>query len=235
MIIALTKMPASIRGIYGPKKDSLPERMRYLHPEAADAFKRADRAIALVVTDMYRSAEASLMAVRAKRGALPPGVSPHGYGLAIDLDITATLRLQRLSSDPEDKADLDTALEDYGWYCHRKDHRRGFEDWHYNYLGGVDQAKWLTACKRTKTTAPAVEARIQSLYGPWLTQDVAGVQTLLSQLGMYSGAIDGKLGPLSQEAIRAFQRAWGLREDGKAGPRTQRTLAFVTAKRTVTQ
>ena len=46
------------------------------------------------------------------------------------------------------------------------------------------------------------------------------VQTALRNAGYYKGAIDGKLGPESQNAIKAFQKAHDLGNDGIIGKKT---------------
>jgi len=63
------------------------------------------------------------------------------------------------------------------------------------------------------------------------TQDVAPlrlsakqIQTALKNSGFYKGQIDGKLGPQTKEAIKAFQKANGLKADGIAGKRTAEKL-----------
>lgn len=45
-------------------------------------------------------------------------------------------------------------------------------------------------------------------------------QCLLYYLGYYKGNIDGKLGSQSKEAIKAFQKDYGLTADGVAGEKT---------------
>lgn len=50
-------------------------------------------------------------------------------------------------------------------------------------------------------------------------------QCLLAYLGYYKGTIDGKWGPQSEAACRAFQSDYGgLEVDGKAGAATQKAL-----------
>ena len=51
------------------------------------------------------------------------------------------------------------------------------------------------------------------------------VQTALKNAGYYSGSIDGKIGPKTKEAIKAFQSENGLKVDGVVGSNTQRLLA----------
>jgi len=50
------------------------------------------------------------------------------------------------------------------------------------------------------------------------------IQTALKNAGLYTGAIDGKIGPLSRKAIIEFQKANGLQADGKVGPKTWAVL-----------
>lgn len=233
MLLALVPVPPC-HGIYdvrGIPHKSMPERMRFLHPDAAQSFA----AIAgwAVVSDMFRSPESSLRAVREGRGAQPPGYSAHNVGLAVDIDIKATA--ERLTSEWARRAAgnasllatktlLDAEMERHGWFCHRRDHVLGSEAWHYNFLG-------VNAKVAGALTSDEVEARIVELYGAALAPDDRECQRLLAKLRMYGGAIDGDLGPLTREAVRVFERAWGLIADGVLDARTRRTLAYVAADR----
>lgn len=210
----------SVRGIYTIRgqKNRMPDRALFLAPDAAASFLSI--ADLVTVSDMLRTPEASLAAVRAKRGAQPPGYSAHNYGLAIDVDIRATMRTMEAPS----KRDLDAQLAAYGWRCHRLDGKMGFEAWHYNYLPGV-----ITV--GVTRTSSFIEAEIQRRYGAHFVLSDREIQARLRMLSMYRGELDGEIGPLSREALRAFQRAWGLRENGATDARTQRTLALVTAGR----
>lgn len=58
---------------------------------------------------------------------------------------------------------------------------------------------------------------------------VKQIQHLLGYLGYYSGIPDGIWGRLSEEATRAFQRDYGLEEDGICGSMTQKTLVAAIA------
>ena len=51
------------------------------------------------------------------------------------------------------------------------------------------------------------------------------VQVALKTAGYYAGSVDGKMGPQTLEAIRAFQRSKGLIPDGKVGSKTATALA----------
>lgn len=46
------------------------------------------------------------------------------------------------------------------------------------------------------------------------------IQRALKNAGLYSGSIDGKLGPRTKKAIEEFQSSKGLKADGKVGPKT---------------
>lgn len=46
------------------------------------------------------------------------------------------------------------------------------------------------------------------------------IQTALKNAGLYFGALDGKIGPLTKKAIEEFQKMKGLKADGKVGPLT---------------
>jgi hypothetical protein len=228
MILQLADLPTiAVRGVY--TIDGIPGRMParalYLHPDAARSFLD-DLAEAVTVSDVFRSAESSLAAVRAGRGAKPPGYSGHNYGLSIDLDIPATSKAVGATT----KKNLDLWMAQRGWVCHRSDYAPASwkpianEAWHYNFLPGHTWGK---------SSPAALEARIVELYGAQFVLDEKAQQVALATLHLYHGAIDGELGPLSKEAIRAFQRTWGLPETGKADARTQRTLAFVASERQV--
>ncbi len=226
LVLQLTTISASdVVGIYdvGGKASQMPPRTRFLHPAAADSFLGPLHEKA-IVSDMFRTPESSLAAVRAGRGAMPPGYSAHNYGLAIDLDIRPTMKRVGVKT----KEALDDWMENLGWFCHRRDHAMDSEAWHYNFLG-VGTA--ISA--KVRATAGYVEAKILGLYGDSFELDAESAQGALQTLRIYRGEIDGDWGPLSREACRVFQRGWGLTDTGKLDGRTQRTLAYVAADRVV--
>ncbi|MCM8801338.1 MAG: peptidoglycan-binding protein [Candidatus Omnitrophica bacterium] len=51
------------------------------------------------------------------------------------------------------------------------------------------------------------------------------IQLALKNAGFYTGAIDGKIGPLTKKAIEEFQKANGLQVDGIVGPKTWAVLS----------
>lgn len=54
--------------------------------------------------------------------------------------------------------------------------------------------------------------------------DVTALQSALSSTGYYHGSLDGDFGSGTTDAVRAYQKARGLRVTGMAGPSTQRQL-----------
>ena len=226
LTLRLSELPATIMGIYGPNKDTLPSRMRFLAPEAAASYMRLERSDhRLRVSDMWRSAESSLQAGQEKRGVKPPGQSGHNFGFSIDIDVNWLLKEYRIN-----KAQLDAQMVQAGWYCHRKDHEIDNECWHYNYFG-ADPGRYLNAANSYGSTAPGLEMLIQERYGGMFTLTPLEIQTVLKSMRLYSGDLDGDLGPLSRQAVKAFQRAWHLPETGLAGADTQRLLAFIGSTR----
>ncbi len=65
---------------------------------------------------------------------------------------------------------------------------------------------------------------------------VRDLQKRLKNLGFYSGNVDGDFGAGTEEAVKRFQRQYGLTDDGIAGTRTLRALdsAAMTAAPTFT-
>jgi peptidoglycan hydrolase-like protein with peptidoglycan-binding domain len=57
-------------------------------------------------------------------------------------------------------------------------------------------------------------------------QSVLSLQQKLEEAGFSPGPLDGRFGPLTQAAVRAFQQARGLQVDGVAGPATAGALGL---------
>ncbi len=54
--------------------------------------------------------------------------------------------------------------------------------------------------------------------------ELEGVQNALARLGYDPGKADGKDGPNTQKAVRAFQAAVSIKIDGIVGPETRQAL-----------
>ncbi len=50
------------------------------------------------------------------------------------------------------------------------------------------------------------------------------IQNALKKKGFYGGVVDGKMGPKTKEAIKEFQREYGLKPDGVVGAKTRSRL-----------
>ncbi|MFA4933869.1 MAG: peptidoglycan-binding domain-containing protein [Candidatus Omnitrophota bacterium] len=55
-------------------------------------------------------------------------------------------------------------------------------------------------------------------------EDIIKIQRALKLSGFYKGKVDGRLGPLTKKAIRAFQKSKQLRSDGIVGKKTWKAL-----------
>ncbi len=212
--LVLAKLPDSLTG---PAEDGyhgrMPSRSLYAHPDAAASLFRLEKAGGLVYTDIFRGADGQLRAKRAKPASTKAvSFSAHGFGLAVDLDVDATLK-RRDWLYPRLLDEMAAA----GWYCHRRDRKRGSEDWHMNFLG-VHASTLLPMASLSipGTWDDPVEGRIQQLYGAQLTPGDGDVKTMLA----IAGSSD----------VEAFQASWGLTVDGIAGRNTRRALAYVTAQ-----
>lgn len=229
LVLSLSALPSeAVTGIYtikGRGSNRMPDRALFLHPEAAEEFLEISDT--LVVSDIFRSPESSLAAVQSGRGALPPGRSAHNFGWAIDLDIRKSMALNKFKT----KQALDEYMEAHGFYCHRRDHQitdlKG-ESHHFNFLG-----VGTVIGPNYKSTSGWIEARIQKVYGKFFTLTPVETQKALAKLRLYSGALDGQLGPISKQAIRVFRRGWGLGDSTALDANTMRTLAYVASERTV--
>lgn len=69
------------------------------------------------------------------------------------------------------------------------------------------------------TASPEVAVKPAAMAAEGLERNKQ-IQTALQKSGFYRGSVDGKLGPKSKVAIMDFQKAKGLKVDGKVGPRT---------------
>lgn len=74
--------------------------------------------------------------------------------------------------------------------------------------------KSLNKDKITTTNAKEIE----SVYAA--TADTKQVQTVLKKWGYYTGSVDGINGPKTKDAVKRFQRKYGLTADGVVGPAT---------------
>jgi len=214
-----------------------PKRMAFVHPDVLGPLRNiAER---VVITDLYRDPISSLEARKlGKRGVQRPGWSGHNFGISIDLDIDACLNRKFTEKKTTNKELVSHSrdsfnnyltflvwMADNGWTCHRSDGKRGFEDWHFNCLGSRNEL--------TPYSSAGPQRWISDHYADNFNLDEREAQTVLSNLGYYKGSIDGDWGPLSQAAMRAFERSLNLTEDGKLDAVSMRSLAVFTAHKNI--
>lgn len=97
-------------------------------------------------------------------------------------------------------------------------------------LAALTSASSVSLATSTGATTTPVEVAIDEVVRIELTRnlvvgsrgdDVKWVQGMLSDLGFFIGDITGYFGPLTRDAVRAFQADRGLPRVGEVGPRTR--------------
>ena len=86
------------------------------------------------------------------------------------------------------------------------------------------EATTTTSAATTVTTTAASTTTTTVAQQP-ASAYMSTIQSQLKALGYFEGAIDGIPGPLTEEALRAFQKDAGITVDGEAGPETEAALA----------
>lgn len=91
------------------------------------------------------------------------------------------------------------------------------------------EARARQAAEKIKQSIPDVEAK--ALAQPVTAEQVKEAQQALQISKEYLGELDGKLDSVTVNAIEAFQRSRGLRDDGLLDERTNRELRAVLGKK----
>lgn len=179
-----------------------------------------------VYKSIYETPDDTRRAFQSQAVAEAPGYSAHGYGLAIDIDIDATMALRNWNYKQ-----LMEAFASCGWFCHRRDGQGyGTASQHFNFLlPSPSLYLALTEAHLQSSWSKAVEDKINDMYGASFVMTARTVQAALTKLGYYDGTVDGNFDLHGVAAVQKFQSEWCLAEDGVAGAKTQRVLSFVTA------
>jgi hypothetical protein len=226
LVLRLRKL-GMVRGIYGPNKDLFPARAAFMYPEAAEAFHFMEKQEGpFSYSDILRGADESRKACMAGRGSQPPGYSGHNFGLSFDIDVERSMLERKWGYER-----LAKVLMTYGFHPYRQDLSRGAEDWHFNYLGPY--AKHIL--RKTKERAlwqTAAQEVINAYYPSFSPLSAHEIQAALKKLGLYSGEVDGNIGPLTKTSVNLFNQAWNI-GIGLMNERFMRTLAFVAADKVV--
>ena len=83
----------------------------------------------------------------------------------------------------------------------------------------------------TDTTAPASTSALPEAAATAASPSASlkpskrAIQQALKNAGFYQGTVDGKIGPKTREAVKAFQEVNGLKADGVVGRQTWEKLA----------
>jgi peptidoglycan hydrolase-like protein with peptidoglycan-binding domain len=89
-------------------------------------------------------------------------------------------------------------------------------------------AQWPVDAQAPETlpgSTGAIEVARTSSSPSTLKPSKKEIQQALKNASVYQGAIDGKIGPRTREAIREFQRIQGLKVDGIVGRQTWERLS----------
>lgn len=105
---------------------------------------------------------------------------------------------------------------------------RNSDSWGYSYMFSVRQSmKWaggFALGTGLLAAAPAVSDAADLLNKGDRGDDVSEAQSVLEDEGYYDYAVDGIYGPITDSAVRSFQRDQGLVVDGIIGPNTRAAL-----------
>lgn len=89
----------------------------------------------------------------------------------------------------------------------------------------VLEADLQSGAPRANETSMSLPGGSEAFSGDEKNMSKKDIQKALKNAGYYDGAIDGKIGPKTRSAIRAFQGDKGLRADGIPGSQTKEKLA----------
>lgn len=148
--------------------------------------------------------------------------SNHGWGLAIDLGFEAGGKLQSMGGACFEW--MCANAPKWGFYLQTGDkNSKEFEAWHWQYCLG-DKAPDGSVANITENIVPsggAVEAGPMEFKYPGTPVKLGtkGGAAMLVQ-AVIGAKADGDFGPKSVEALKVWQRANGLKDDGVVGPVT---------------
>jgi len=85
-------------------------------------------------------------------------------------------------------------------------------------LRALEEARWKLGDRSLYLQKPPL------MHG----DDVAALQSRLTEMGFHSGRVDGIFGPMTESAVKEFQKSVGVVVDGKCGPATIIALLRLT-------
>ena len=148
--------------------------------------------------------------------------SNHGWGLAIDLGYDVNGKLTSMGGKCFEW--MCANAPKYGFYLQGSDPKsKEFEAWHWQYCLGdaTPDGSVQAPVEVLKPSGGAVEAGPMEFKYPGAPVKLGskGAQAMLVQ-AVIGAKADGDFGPKSVEALKAWQRANGLKDDGVVGPVT---------------
>lgn len=176
------------------------------------AFKKAT-GYDLLITSGYRTyAEQKSLYDRWKAGTFHapsvarPGTSRHENGRALDLRDSGSTPGVTVAGNKRSNWMRANAAR-YGFTPNGYSFN---EPWHFEYTGNP----WSTPSTSTPSSVTYTKSYIKT------------IQNYLVNLGYNIGGsgVDGSLGPATTKAVKAFQKAAGLTQDGLPGPKTLAAL-----------
>jgi len=169
--------------------------------------------IDLTLTDSYRNFDQQVdLKKRKPTLSATPGKSVHGWGHAVDVSIGMPPKPFGQSVLKWFKANA----PGMGWHLGRP----ADEPWHWVYRGGAGSTGGQQG--EQASTAESADADTGELRNGSSGERVRFVQECLKI------AVDGDFGNQTEAAVKAFQTANGLTDDGEVGPKTwARLLASV--------
>ena len=143
-----------------------------------------------------------------------PGKSNHNLGLAIDISS---------ASEPKRLNWLVANVKDFGFSWEVVPS----EPWHIRLVTGDKPTPAVMAFMggAAPASAPVVNLAVAPPVAAHKDADKA-LQQALKDKGFYNGAVDGDIGPKTQEAIKAFKVANKLPADSVVGPKVKEILGL---------
>ncbi len=213
-----------VPGIYGTKGNPLPKRMSKLVRPAAQALQRVYKDIVaegghLYLSDMFRAANEQQKAHEDWKSGRKSAFSPpscnsvHEAARAIDIDAFDTGISHKK---------VRTILNKHGW-TNIVDTLTGAECWHYEFR----EKRWEDFKKKNgySEMARSMKKNIGNVAGLARAnkqmEDMKWIQASLNNILKIRLKVDGLMGEKTREAVRKFQKKFGLQVDGTPGPITK--------------
>jgi len=218
---------------------------RRIDPEAANPDARATQAATDAEAARQAAAAAAAAAQEAERArrapqpwptALPEGLPPFPAGWEHDEPPSAAVRARawQLLEELWARGEGSSSTEKTGmqWTTYRAERTRGGKKGVVAYRIRRVRSVPSPRARPAPGAAPAARATSRPVLHrgaglgalTHLVVDVKLAQINLKAAGFYTGAVDGKFGPQTEAAVRAYQKSRGLQVDGVIGPQTWTAL-----------